>query len=145
VNRVHFSSEGSCWETPPELFAEVQKEWHCTLDVCATKENDKCKRYFTPEQDGLAQKWHGVCWMNPPYGREIGKWIEKAYGYYREGGVVVALLPSRTDTRWFHRYILPCADIRFLPGRVRFLRGSAAGPAPFPSMIVVWNGKKESA
>jgi site-specific DNA-methyltransferase (adenine-specific) len=138
VNRALFSSAAPDWETPPDLFAVVQKEWRCTLDVCATRENAKCARYFTPEEDGLRQPWSGVCWMNPPYGREIGKWVRKAYEYGAGGGVVIGLLPARTDTAWFHAWIYGKARITFLKGRVRFLRNGERGPAPFPSMLVVW-------
>lgn len=74
-----FSSETDQWETPQNFFNEVDKEFHFELDVCALPENTKCKNYYTPEKDGLKQLWSGVCWMNPPYGREIGKWVKKAY------------------------------------------------------------------
>lgn len=132
------SSNSAEWETPQELFDELNREFTLFMDVCATKENAKCEDFWTKEDDGLKQDWFGIrCWMNPPYGREIGKWVEKA----ATGGapIVVALLPARTDTKWFHDWIYGKAEIRFLKGRVRF---SGKGPAPFPSMIVIW--KKHS-
>lgn len=130
-----FSSERQNWETPQWLFDWLNERYRFDIDVCATPENAKCARYFTPEQDGLRQKWAGACWMNPPYGREIAAWVAKAYDEARDGATVVCLLPARTDTRWWHDY---CAhgEITFLRGRLRFV-GAKAG-APFPSVIVVF-------
>ena len=134
-----FTSNSSCWETPQPLFDQLNSEFHFTLDVCALPENHKCDRYFTPEQDGLTQAWTGTCFMNPPYGRQIGKWIRKAYESAAAGATVVCLIPSRTDTLWFHQYILGKAEVRFLRGRVYFKRnGAPTDRAPFPSAIVVF-------
>ena len=108
-------------------------------DVCATKENAKVLHYFSKEQDGLKQDWTDLdCWMNPPYGRQIGKWVEKA----ATGGAkrVVALLPARTDTRWFHNWIYGKAEIRFLKGRLKF--SNSKNSAPFPSMICIWRSQR---
>ena len=92
--------------------------------------------------DGLRQEWKGVCWMNPPYGREIGKWVRKAYESARDNNAtVVCLLPARTDTKWFHDYCIPYGEITFVKGRLKF--GGAKSGAPFPSAVVVFNGKKE--
>jgi phage N-6-adenine-methyltransferase len=141
---VMFSSATPEWETPQALFDRLAtRHGGFTLDVCATPENAKCSRYFTPADDGLLQSWQGHrCWMNPPYGREIGKWVEKASFETRFGGayVVVALLPARTDTAWFHEHIYrqPHTHVEFLRGRVRF--GNATAGAPFPSMVVAFNG-----
>lgn len=101
--------------------------------VCALPENAKCEKFFTPEMDGLKQEWTGVCWCNPPYGRQIGKWVEKACKSF---ATVVMLIPARTDTKWFHDYCLPYGKIEFLRGRLKF--GGCENPAPFPSMIVVF-------
>lgn len=73
-----FSSKTDMWETPQWLFDKLNEEFNFDLDVCATKDNTKCVEYYTKEQDGLKQPWYGVCWCNPPYGKEIGKWVEKA-------------------------------------------------------------------
>ena len=109
---VHFSSKTDEWETPQSTFDALDQEFHFVLDVCASQENAKCPRYFTREQDGLKQPWCGACWMNPPYGREIGKSIAKAANTARSGlGTVVCLLPARTDTRWWHEY---CAKPRII-------------------------------
>lgn len=124
------------WETPPEVFAALNSEFTFTLDPCATPENAKCSRYFTPFDDGLKQSWAGeAVFMNPPYGREIGRWVQKAYQEVRSGAfVVVGLVPARTDTAWWHDYCMK-GEVRFLRGRLKF---SGGGPAPFPSAVVVW-------
>lgn len=138
---VMFSSAKQDWETPQELFNELDREFRFALDVCATNDNSKCGCYITPEQNSLRQEWAilsrgRACWMNPPYGREIGKWVKKAYEESLRGCTVVCLLPARTDTRWFHDYIYGVAEVRFIRGRLKF--GGAKNSAPFPSMIVVF-------
>ena len=135
---VMFSSKTDLWETPQDLFDKLNKNFNFTLDVCATKENAKCKKYYTKEQDGLIKKWKGVCWCNPPYGREISKWVQKASTSARKGATVVMLLPARTDTRWFHDYIYKKENvkIKFIRGRLKF--GNAKNSAPFPSMLVLF-------
>lgn len=132
---VHFSSQRMDWETPQWLFDQLDAEFGFELDVCATPENAKCERYFTPEHDGLSQEWTGVCWMNPPYGREIGRWMRKAYESSLNGATVVCLVPARTDTAWWHDYAAK-GEVRFLRGRLRFV--GARHSAPFPSAIVVF-------
>lgn len=140
MNEGMYSSNTDNWGTPQWLFDELNKEWHFDVDVCASSENAKCPRYFSKEENGLNQDWSRFnnCWMNPPYGRQIGVWIEKAYNESQKGTNVVCLLPSRTDTRWFHEYCLK-GEIKFLRGRLKFNDGKT--PAPFPSMIVVFRGK----
>jgi phage N-6-adenine-methyltransferase len=132
-----FSSSSDEWETPQEFFNAVNAVYRFDLDVCATHANAKCERHFTKEEDGLSQSWRGVCWMNPPYGREISLWVKKAYeSSLGTGTVVVCLLPARTDTAWWHDYVIARAEsIRFIRGRLRF---SGKGPAPFPSALVVF-------
>ena len=139
---VHFSSKTDMWATPQDLFDKLNREHAFTLDVCAVADNAKCKKFFSPEQDGLSLNWwDNVCWMNPPYGREIGKWVKKAYDatfpdWQHTGAKVVCLLPARTDTKWFHDYCTK-GKIEFLRGRLKF--GGHKNSAPFPSMIVVFN------
>ena len=140
MNDVLFSSKSVVWETPQDLFDKLNAEFHFDLDVCALPENAKCEKYYTPEDDGLLQPWNGTCWCNPPYGRTIGKWVQKAYETFAGGGTVVMLLPARTDTKWFHEYIYNKAEIRFIKGRLKF--GNSKNAAPFPSMIVVFDGKQ---
>lgn len=133
---VHFSSKTDLWATPPALFATLNSRFAFDLDVCAVPENAKCSRYFTPDQDGLKQDWSGTCWMNPPYGRHIGKWVQKAYHSAHAGAIVVCLLPARTDTRWWHDYVTKAAKVEFLKGRLKFGGGHAS--APFPSAVVIF-------
>ena len=159
---VHFTNKSNEWETPRSLFKELDDEFNFTIDVCATKENAKCLRFYTKQINGLAQSWgNEVAFMNPPYGREIGVWVEKAYRESLIGAVVVCLIPARTDTRYWHDYIFPNAEVRFLKGRVKFLNNgeeveyveqlglfgeeesevvTSDGdmPAPFPSAVVIF-------
>ena len=136
-----FSSKTDMWATPQEFFDKLNQQFNFTLDVCAISENAKCERFFTPEINGLKQEWAGVCWCNPPYGREIGKWVEKAYIASTRGATVVMLIPARTDTKWFHEYIYKKenVEIRFVKGRLKF--GGAKNAAPFPSMVVIFKGE----
>jgi len=133
---VHFLSERLDWETPPDLFVGLDREFRFTLDVCATEKNRKVRRFFSPEDDGLSRDWsRDRCWMNPPYGREIPKWMKKAYEESLKGALVVCLVPARTDTAWWHDYAAK-GKVRFLRGRLRFV--GAPHCAPFPSAIVVF-------
>ena len=90
-----FSSKTDLWETPQDLFDKLNNEFHFTLDVCATPENAKCDSFCTKEQDGLSQPWEGVVWCNPPYGRQIGEWVRRAFLASVSGSTVVMLLPAR--------------------------------------------------
>lgn len=132
-----FSSQTDNWATPQWLFDELDKEFHFTLDPCASKDNAKCEKFYTKEDNGLNQNWGGVIFCNPPYGREIGKWVAKcAEEAKKPDTICVMLIPARTDTKWFHEYIYHKAEIRFLKGRLKF--GDSSNSAPFPSMIVVF-------
>lgn len=137
-NDVLFSSKTDNWATPPEVFKDLDNEFKFTLDPCASKENHKCDKYFTKEENGLLQDWGGQrVYCNPPYGRSVGDWVEKAAKESRkENTTVVMLLPARTDTKWFHKYIYGRATIRFIRGRLKF--GGSKNSAPFPSMIVIF-------
>jgi phage N-6-adenine-methyltransferase len=132
---VHFSSATAEWATPQDVFVELDAEFGFELDVCATAGNAKCDRYFTQADDGLAQAWRGVCWMNPPYGSGIGVWVRKAHESSLLGATVVCLVPARTDTRWWQD-CCTLGEIRFVRGRLRF--GGASTGAPFPSAVVVF-------
>jgi phage N-6-adenine-methyltransferase len=140
VNTVLFSSRSHQWETPKWLFDLLDAEFNFERDVCATRLNAKCSEFFSPEVDGLKQHWQGVCWMNPPYGREIGRWVEKAYRSSLSGATVVALLPARVETSWWFNFVLKAQEIRFVKGRLRF--GKAQSSAPFPSAIVIFTPGK---
>jgi phage N-6-adenine-methyltransferase len=133
-----FSFQTSEWSTPQTTFDELNNEFHFTTDVCANADNYKCSTYFTQKINGLAQEWHGVCWMNPPYGRGINKWIRKAYESSLHGATVVCLVPARTDTAWWHDYSMK-GEIRFIRGRLKF--GGCKNNAPFPSAVVIFKGR----
>ena len=135
------------WCTPQDFFDELDGEFVFALDAAATKKSAKCIRYFTPEDDGLKQPWDVppgyAVFCNPPYGRQIGEWVKKAYDEsVRTEGTIVLLIPARTDTKYFHQYIYGKAEIRFVEGRLKFTDedGNSYGPAPFPSMVVIYKG-----
>lgn len=140
---VMFSSKSNEWETPQEFFNELDKEFNFDLDPCADDGNHKCDKYYTKYDNGLLKDWGGHnAFVNPPYGREIGKWVEKSYiESQKENTLVVMLIPARTDTRWFHNYIYNKAEIRFIKGRLKF--GGSNNSAPFPLMVVVFKQRKE--
>ncbi len=130
-----FSSKSNEWTTPQDLFDRLNAIYNFNLDPASTDDNAKCEKHFTEADDGLQQNWGGYSvFCNPPYGKEIPKWVKKAYEESRKPGTkVVMLIPARTDTAWFHDY---CAKgkIEFLRGRLKF--GGSKNSAPFPSMIV---------
>ena len=135
-----FSSRSCEWETPQDLFDELDREFHFTLDPCSTDDNAKCKKHYTKEQDGLLQDWTGeTVFCNPPYGRDIAAWCKKCYQHYTSGGTAVMLVHARTDTAWFHDWVYGKAELRFIKGRVKF--GGSKYNAPFPSMIAVYKSK----
>lgn len=140
------SSDTIEWATPIEFFQQLDDEFGFTLDVCATPDNAKCERFFTKDDDGLKQSWGAeICWMNPPYGREIGAWMYKArYESEHNGATVVCLVPARTDTRWWWETAMSVwpSGIRFIQGRIKF---NNAGSAPFPSVVVVFEPDKSEA
>ena len=143
MNKVIFSHKDMFWCTPNDLFDKLNDEFSFVLDAAATERTAKCSLYYTPETDGLLQSWDvgGSVFCNPPYGRDICKWVKKAFDEARCGFPIVLLLPARTDTRYFHDYIYGKAEVRFLRGRIRFTdeEGNTIGPAPFPSMLVIYN------
>lgn len=134
------SSNTPEWATPQSFFDELNREFSFTLDPCSTHENAKCEKHYTKEDDGLSKNWGGeVVFCNPPYGRELPKWVKKCYEEGRRADVVM-LIPARTDTRWFHDYIYGKAEIRFIKGRLKF--GNAKQSAPFPSMLVIYRSSQ---
>lgn len=148
MNACLLSSKNMCWCTPQDFFEKLNAEFQFVLDAAATEKNAKCSLFFTPETDGLTQSWDcgGAVFCNPPYGREIGKWVKKAYAEAQGGYPIVLLIPARTDTAYFHDYIYGKAEIRFVRGRLRCTDddGNAAAAAPFPSMVVIYNGGTEN-
>jgi phage N-6-adenine-methyltransferase len=126
------------WSTPDDVFRPLQKEFGFDMDVCAEKWNAKCTKYFDPVTDGLSQKWTGVCWMNPPFGKEIEKWIKKAFLESKKGCTVVCLVPARTETGWWHDYCLK-GEIRFIRGRIHFTDcNGKTGRPRFGNAIVIF-------
>ena len=131
-----FSSATDEWPTPIWLFDALSAEFNFTLDPCSTSDNAKCRQYFTKEHDGLTKDWsRDIVFMNPPYGRKIGFWVQKAFESSMQGALVVCLLPARTDTRWWHDYVMR-GEVRLLRGRLTF--EGAEHPAPFPSAIAIF-------
>ena len=127
------------WCTPKKLFEYFDDTYHFELDPCSTHENTLCEKHYTIVEDGLKQDWAGQkVFMNPPYGRETGKWIEKAYRESLKGAVVVCLIPCRPDTQYWHEIIFPYASqIYFIQGRLRY--SDAKQSAPFPSAIIIFD------
>lgn len=137
LNRSLFTSRSEEWETPQYVFRPLETEFHFEVDVCATSENAKCRAFFDKTVDGLKREWSPFrCWMNPPYGSKIASWVKKAYYESRRGALVVCLLPSRTDTQWWHNWVMKADEIRFIVGRISF--GNSQQSAPFPSCIAIY-------
>lgn len=141
---VHFSSASPTWDTPIDFFNKINNEFNFTLDPACMENSAKCTKYYTPETDGLSASWAGeIVWLNPPYGRVISDWIEKAYIEAQQPDTIVAmLLPARTDTKWFHEYCIQ-GEVRLIKGRLKFTNvdNETSTTAPFPSMLVVFGGK----
>lgn len=149
VNEGLMSSEKNYWETPQDFFEDLNKDYDFSFDLAASKDNAKCDNFFCEEDDSLTKDWHelkGNLFLNPPYGRELKKWIKKAYeeSLKKTDGCIVLLIPARTDTSYWHDFIFGKAQIKFLRGRLKFeLNGEAKDSAPFPSAIVIYGKNKE--
>ncbi len=151
---VHYSSKNNEWDTPQDFFDALDQVYDFTLDPCCAPWSAKCDKHYTAEDDGLSKSWEGeTVFMNPPYGREIGKWIAKAYAETRnDRTTVVCLIPSRTDTKYWHDYVMKADAVYFVKGRLKFGNKVIAdytgktdkSPAPFPSAVIVFGGHKES-
>lgn len=139
IDRSHiiFKSNNDEWATPQDVYDALNSEFHFNLDPCCTAENAKCEYHFTAAENGLLQSWGGYSvFCNPPYS-EIEKWVRKAYFESQNPNtIIVMLIPARTDTRYFHKWIYHRSEIRFIKGRLKF--GTAKYNAPFPSMIVIY-------
>jgi site-specific DNA-methyltransferase (adenine-specific) len=142
ISEALFASGNGEWETPRDLWEDLDLEFGFHLDAAASDDNTKVPFYFTIEDDALTQDWferaQGTTsiWVNPPYGRGVVEWVKKAYLESQKGATVVMLLPARTDTAWFHNWVLGRAEIRFLRGRLKF--SNCQNSAPFPSMVIVF-------
>jgi len=140
TQQVMFSSKSKEWGTPQHFFDKLSDKFGpFTLDPCANESNYKVANHFTEHENGLEQDWGGnVVFMNPPYGRAIKDWIKKAYEESgKENTTVVALIPARTDTRYWHDYVLKAHELYFVKGRLKF--GNGENSAPFPSAVVVFH------
>jgi len=124
--KVHFSSLRLDWKTPKALYEELNREFDFNFDPCPTN----------PQFDGISIEWKERNFVNPPYGREIPKWIKKGFEEAQKGKLVVFLIPSRTDTRWWHDYCMKATEIRFIKGRLKF--DDCGNSAPFPSCLVIF-------
>jgi len=138
-----FSRKSDEWETPQYLFDRLHKEFHFWLDAAATKENRKCEEWIDAGDNSLWVNWTYIMepgnwsvWLNPPYS-QIGPFMKKAFIESEKGVRVVCLIPSRTDTKWWHEYVMQATEIRFIKGRLKF--GNSKNSAPFPSCIVVFD------
>ena len=141
---VMFSSKTGQWATPQEFYNKL--DWRFgpfDLDPCADSENAKCTKFFTEGDDGLSQSWEGFnSFVNPPYGRGIEKWIKKAYEESRKDNTkVVMLIPARTDTKYWHQYVMKADEVHFVKGRLKF--GDSDNSAPFPSAVIVFDGSNQ--
>lgn len=142
INESWYTSNKDYWETPNHLFNQLNKEFDFTLDAAASDHNAKVDKYFTETDNSLIQDWEGRVFVNPPYGRDLRHWVEKAQSEsekaYNE--VVVMVIPARPDTSYWHDYIFDkAAEIRFIRGRLKFeILGAPKDPAPFPSAIVIY-------
>lgn len=157
MNSGMYSSDKHDWGTPQGFFDKVNEKFDFYMDVCASEWNAKCNVWLGVEDDALRMSWEHVldahgqsgrwCWMNPPYGREIESWCKKAYQESEKGVRTVGLLPARTDTLWWHRYVMEASEIVLIQGRLNFETEGGEGQynAPFPSALAVWKKTGDSA
>lgn len=140
MDKVLFSSKSDDWYTPIDLFNSLNEEFNFTLDPCASDLNHKCNKYYTINDNGLLFSWEDeVVFCNPPYS-DIKRWCEKCcYEYLSNNITIVLLIPARTDTQYFHEYILPYCELRFIKGRLKF--GGSKNSAPFPSILCIYKKK----
>jgi site-specific DNA-methyltransferase (adenine-specific) len=137
-----FDSVRQDWETPVELFNEVNEEFHFTLDVAASEQNKKVERFISQDQDAMTVSWGtNTCWLNPPYGKgyRLSEWVGKAYKESLTGATTVMLIPARTNTNWFQDYCLKYGEVRFVRGRPKF--GGADHGLPQPLCFVIFKRK----
>jgi phage N-6-adenine-methyltransferase len=142
VDQSWFNAKSVEYGTPDSIYEPLNREFGFTLDVASTHENAKCANHYTSADDGLKQEWSGVCWMNPPYGRVMQKWVRKAHREYLRGCTVVALIPARTNTGWWHECVQDIATVRFIRGEVAF-KGFDRG-LWMPMCVVIWPHKTEA-
>lgn len=140
MDKVLFSSKSNEWATPQDLYNKLNNRYNFTLDPCSSLENHKCDKFYTIKENGLIQDWSNeVVFCNPPYGREIYDWVKKCYNEHLNGTKIVLLIPSRTDTKYFHEFLYkkPNIKLEFIKGRLKF--GDSNNSAPFPSLLAYFN------
>lgn len=142
--QVHFSSLTDKWNTPQSIYQQLDEEFHFDFDPCPSNffRETLFERPQSTEidRDGLLCEWGDVNFVNPPYS-QIDRWIKKGWKEFRKGKTVIFLIPSRTDTVWWHEYVMKATEIRFIRGRLKF--GDAKNSAPFPSAIIVFLSSSE--
>lgn len=144
-----WSSEDPKWRTPPYIFEFYDNIYKFNLDAAASKQNAKCRQFLTQKDNSLDTNWckkGRVIWLNPPYSRQMGAWIEKAYKESQKGCTVACLIYARTDTRWWHDYVMKAWKIHFIKGRIKFLtskKGQKSAAAPAPSCLVVFKPNRK--
>jgi len=142
------SSTNQAWETPVALLATLHGVFgRFDLDPCAPRRSRarvRARVHLTEEDDGLSVPWRGTVFVNPPYGRTLAAWVAKAHSEAESGRAktVVALLPARPDTNYWHEHVAGCAAVFFLRGRLRF--GDGKQSAPFPSALAIWGADAET-
>jgi len=139
-----FNSKKQDWITPNNIYFLLDQEFKFDIDLAADENNSKCGVFFDEKKDAMSQSWAGIGWLNPPYGNygkhSLQKWVKKSYDESRRlDCVVVMLIPSRTNTKWWHNYAMESSEIRFLNKRLSF--GGSSNKAPFPSAIIVFSGR----
>lgn len=144
TTKTMFSSKSNEWATPQAFYERLNEVHKFTLDPCADSQNKKCEKFYTMEDNGLVHSWEGeTVFMNPPYGRQIKNWIQKAYQEGQKPNTrVVCLLPARTDTKYWHAFCMKAETIHSVKGRLKF--GDSKNAAPFPSAVVVFDGDKQT-
>jgi len=135
-----FASAKQDWTTPDDLFDKLNREFHFDFDLAASEKNTKCKRFFTKSDDALTKDWNGTCWLNPPYGSTNDKlvdWVIKSFHESKKDHcTVVMLIPARTNTKWWHEYVMKACEVRFICGRPKF--GDAIHGLPQPLALIVF-------
>ena len=140
INDSMYSSEKHDWETPADFFEGLNRRYKFQIDLAANSKNAKLDTYYSEKDDALSKDWNLTSWLNPPYGRAIGNWIQRAHLQSKlHFSTIVVLMPARTDTLYFHDYVMKAKKIFFVRGRLTFV--GAPSPAPFPSMVVEFSGK----
>lgn len=128
--------------TPPSVYARACMKYdiYPSLDVCATQENAKCKKFFTEKQDSLMYEWKETFFMNPPYSK-VEKFMKKAYYQHLKHGIDgLILVFAKTDTKWWHSFVEDKAEIHFIKGRIKFFKDGyeTRNSAPYPSCFLIY-------